>query len=114
MNNTMNDDDDNKNDDQNQGDVQVDDNAVSYINTSGVLPADFEKQAEEDDKRHDLADDNDESGEQDPLGEDESNEPLDIDAARKELDLSTDDDNGPKPINTAQDLENDEKKEWES
>lgn len=57
-----------------------------------------------DDKKHLLADEDDESGELDPLGEDQDNKPLDIDESLKQVGLESDE-GGPKPLNSAEDLD---------
>jgi hypothetical protein len=77
------------------------------ISDAGTLPANFSAQADDDQKRHQEADQDDQSGELDPLGEDQENEPLDIDEAVKNVGINSDE-NGPKPLDATQDLMNDE------
>jgi hypothetical protein len=59
--------------------------------------------ASDDDKKHLLADDRDESGENSTLAEDLDNKPLDIDEARKEMN-EPNDDAGPNPVDSGIDI----------
>jgi hypothetical protein len=89
----------------------ADDNKKKNIATPQSLPADFANQADEDNKRHKLADEDDQSGELDVLGEDQDNEPLDIDDARKVMGLGKTD---PEEIDTNQQLKADDQATWEN
>lgn len=80
-------------------------NDKKNISTPQSLPSDFSSQALADEKRHKEADEDDQSGELDPLGEDQDNEPLDIDEARKVMDLNTKD---AAELNSTADLDADE------
>ncbi len=86
-----------------------DDNDDKNISTPQSLPADFSKQADDDDKRHKLADDSNQSGELSAIGGDAPEEVVeDLDQAVESVGLRGDTDQGPREINTAQDLQIDE------
>jgi hypothetical protein len=82
-------------------------NDDTNVNTSGVLPADFDKQAKDDEQRHKQADEVDQSGELDPLGEDQDNKPLEIDEEMSKLGLQNDD-KGPHDVTISDDLDAEE------
>ena len=83
------------------------DNDPKNISDSGTLPSNFSAQADDDQVKHQNADENDQSGELDPLGEDQDNKPLDIDDEMSKLGLKNDD-KGPRDVTVSDDLDNEE------